>query len=183
MISTWVLQRTPTDRFTPIKRSPLVADQDLSILDKECFGCRQHTAADQEITGAGQCQTPPLRPEVSPPPRSNKLPVLPILVSTTDRRRREAAGLLQAAGDTEPGELIPGTGGALRRRTPRRDPRPDARRPHPGRRPVAEGIRRGLGCLRRRRQSPDEFDVTLVEGQSRTVSSGHCSRHRAAFVS
>ncbi|MGW8742018.1 tyrosine-type recombinase/integrase [Streptomyces sp. NPDC055794] len=39
----------------------------------------------------------------------------PILVSTTDRRRRETAGLLQAAGDTEPGELIPGTGGALRR--------------------------------------------------------------------
>ncbi|MEU3601910.1 site-specific integrase [Streptomyces sp. NPDC006798] len=44
-----------------------------------------------------------------------RLPVLPILVSTTDRRRREAAGLLQAAGDTEPGALIPGTGGALRR--------------------------------------------------------------------
>ncbi|WP_316781089.1 hypothetical protein [Streptomyces sasae] len=35
----------------------------------------------------------------------------------------------------------------------------------------------------RRRQWPDEFDVTLMEGQSRTVSSGHCSRHRAAFVS
>ncbi|MDX5569469.1 site-specific integrase [Streptomyces sp. ID05-04B] len=44
-----------------------------------------------------------------------RLPVLPILVSATDRRRREAAGLLQAARDTEPGELIPGTDGALRR--------------------------------------------------------------------
>lgn len=37
------------------------------------------------------------------------------LPGATDRRRREAAGLLQAAGDTEPGELIPGSGGALRR--------------------------------------------------------------------
>ncbi|WP_244205207.1 site-specific integrase [Streptomyces bobili] len=44
-----------------------------------------------------------------------RLPVLPILVSTSDRRRREAAELLQAAGDTEPGALIPGTGGAMRR--------------------------------------------------------------------
>ncbi len=44
-----------------------------------------------------------------------RLPVLPILVSTTDRRRREAAGLLRAAADTEPGALIPSTCGALRR--------------------------------------------------------------------
>jgi hypothetical protein len=32
-------------------------------------------------------------------------------------------------------------------------------------------------------QSTDEADMTLVEGQSRTVSSGHCSRHRAALAS
>ncbi|MFF8914339.1 hypothetical protein ACF08M_13710 [Streptomyces sp. NPDC015032] len=44
-----------------------------------------------------------------------RFPVLPILVSTTERRRREAAGLLQAAGDPGPGALIPATGGALRR--------------------------------------------------------------------
>ncbi|MFF4761090.1 LacI family DNA-binding transcriptional regulator [Streptomyces sp. NPDC001292] len=36
-----------------------------------------------------------------------------------------------------------------RHRTPRRDPRPDARHPHQGRRPVAESISRELGRLRR----------------------------------
>ncbi|MFE2447768.1 tyrosine-type recombinase/integrase, partial [Streptomyces sp. NPDC059426] len=44
-----------------------------------------------------------------------RLPVLPILVSTADRRRRTAADLLQAARNTEPGAVIPGTDPALRR--------------------------------------------------------------------
>ncbi|MGW3654694.1 hypothetical protein ACWD6R_02780 [Streptomyces sp. NPDC005151] len=44
-----------------------------------------------------------------------RLPVLPVLTSTADRRRRAAADLLQAAKNTEPGALIPGTDGALRR--------------------------------------------------------------------
>ncbi|MFB8182734.1 tyrosine-type recombinase/integrase [Streptomyces sp. NPDC055966] len=44
-----------------------------------------------------------------------RLPVLPVLVSTADRRRRAAANLLRAAKSTEPGAMIPGTDGALRR--------------------------------------------------------------------
>ncbi|MGY0065276.1 tyrosine-type recombinase/integrase [Streptomyces sp. QTS137] len=44
-----------------------------------------------------------------------RLPVLPILISAADRRRRTAADLLQAARSTEPGAVIPGTDPALRR--------------------------------------------------------------------
>ncbi|WP_406011728.1 site-specific integrase [Streptomyces sp. NBC_00984] len=44
-----------------------------------------------------------------------RLPVLPVLTSTADRRRRAAADLLQVARNTEPGALIPGTDGSLRR--------------------------------------------------------------------
>lgn len=45
-----------------------------------------------------------------------RLPVLPALLHTADQRRVEAARRLQAARDTEPGALIPGTDGTLRRR-------------------------------------------------------------------
>lgn len=44
-----------------------------------------------------------------------RLPVLPILVSTADRRRHTAADLLHAARSTEPGAVIPGTDPALLR--------------------------------------------------------------------
>ncbi|MGH2708317.1 MAG: site-specific integrase, partial [Actinomycetota bacterium] len=44
-----------------------------------------------------------------------RLPVLPTLTSTTDRRRHAAADLLQAAKNTAPGAVIPGTDGSLRR--------------------------------------------------------------------
>jgi hypothetical protein len=44
-----------------------------------------------------------------------RLPVLPTLINTTDRRRRTAADLLQAAKNTEPGPVIPGTEASLRR--------------------------------------------------------------------
>ncbi|MFF5589080.1 tyrosine-type recombinase/integrase [Streptomyces hygroscopicus] len=44
-----------------------------------------------------------------------RLPVLPVLISTTDRRRRAAADLLRAAQGTEPGALVPSTDGSLRR--------------------------------------------------------------------
>ncbi len=44
-----------------------------------------------------------------------RLPVLPTLIDTADRRRRTAADLLQAAKNTEPGALIPGTEASLRR--------------------------------------------------------------------
>lgn len=44
-----------------------------------------------------------------------RLPVLPILISTADQRRRTAADLLQTARNTEPGAVIPGTDPALRR--------------------------------------------------------------------
>jgi integrase len=44
-----------------------------------------------------------------------RLPVLPVLVSTADRRRNATAGLLQAAQATEPGAVIQGTDGLLRR--------------------------------------------------------------------
>ncbi|WP_406385199.1 hypothetical protein [Streptomyces sp. NBC_01618] len=44
-----------------------------------------------------------------------RLPVLPVLTSTADRRRRAAAELLQVARNTEPGALVPGTDGSLRR--------------------------------------------------------------------
>jgi hypothetical protein len=42
--------------------------------------------------------------------------VLPALLHTANQRRIEAARRLQAARDTEPGALIPGTDGTLRRR-------------------------------------------------------------------
>jgi integrase len=45
-----------------------------------------------------------------------RLPVLPALLHTANQRRLEAARRLQAARDTEPGTLIPGTDGTLRRR-------------------------------------------------------------------
>ena len=45
-----------------------------------------------------------------------RLPVLPALIHTANQRRLEAARRLQAARDTEPGELIPGSDGTLRRR-------------------------------------------------------------------
>ncbi|MFF3061444.1 tyrosine-type recombinase/integrase [Streptomyces sp. NPDC057909] len=44
-----------------------------------------------------------------------RLPVLPVLADTVNRRRRAAAELLAAAEHTRPGELIPDTAGALRR--------------------------------------------------------------------
>ncbi|WP_251091429.1 hypothetical protein [Streptomyces sp. Caat 7-52] len=44
-----------------------------------------------------------------------RLPVLPMLADTVDRRRRAAAELLAAAEHTRPGDLIPDTAGALRR--------------------------------------------------------------------
>ncbi|MEV0495449.1 hypothetical protein [Streptomyces atratus] len=43
-----------------------------------------------------------------------RLPVLPVLADTVDRRRRAAAELLAAAEQTRPGDLIPDTAGALR---------------------------------------------------------------------
>lgn len=46
-----------------------------------------------------------------------RLPVLPVLSGTADRRRQAAAELLQAARATAPGALIPGTDGTLRRAT------------------------------------------------------------------
>jgi hypothetical protein len=58
-----------------------------------------------------------------------RLPVLPILISTADRRRRAAADLLQAARNTEPGTVIPGTDPALRRAVAPKGRRP----PHLGR--------------------------------------------------
>ncbi|MFD4946394.1 tyrosine-type recombinase/integrase [Streptomyces sp. NPDC058409] len=44
-----------------------------------------------------------------------RLPVLPVLVSTANRRRLAAAELLRTAQGTEPGTVIPGTEGSLRR--------------------------------------------------------------------
>ncbi|MET9248705.1 hypothetical protein [Nonomuraea sp. NPDC003709] len=44
-----------------------------------------------------------------------RLPVLPALISTADRRRHTATKLLQAAQNTAPGAVIPGTSGPLRR--------------------------------------------------------------------
>ncbi|WP_438453227.1 tyrosine-type recombinase/integrase [Streptomyces asiaticus] len=44
-----------------------------------------------------------------------RLPVLPVLTATVDRRRRAAAGLLAAAEHTRPGDLIPDTAGSLRK--------------------------------------------------------------------
>ncbi|MEU8436901.1 site-specific integrase [Streptomyces sp. NPDC029216] len=44
-----------------------------------------------------------------------RLPLLPELTDTVDRRRRAAAELLAAAEHTPPGNLIPDTGGTLRR--------------------------------------------------------------------
>jgi hypothetical protein len=44
-----------------------------------------------------------------------RLPVLPTLINTADRRRRTAADLLQSAKETEPGAVIPGTESSLRR--------------------------------------------------------------------
>jgi hypothetical protein len=45
---------------------------------------------------------------------------------------------------------------------PGRDPGPHARHPHPSRRPMAEGIRRRLGRLRRRRQPPDTVMAAAI---------------------
>ncbi|MEV5500390.1 site-specific integrase [Nonomuraea fuscirosea] len=44
-----------------------------------------------------------------------RLPVLPVLVNTANRRRLTAAELLRSAQATEPGAVIPGTEGLLRR--------------------------------------------------------------------
>ena len=44
-----------------------------------------------------------------------RLPVLPVLARTAAERKTAAAQRLQAARETEPGALIPGTGGTLRR--------------------------------------------------------------------
>ncbi|HEY9367149.1 site-specific integrase [Streptomyces sp.] len=44
-----------------------------------------------------------------------RLPLLPVLTETVDRRRRAAAELLAAAEHTPPGDLIPDTSGTLRR--------------------------------------------------------------------
>jgi len=44
-----------------------------------------------------------------------RLPVLPVLVNTASRRRLAAADLLRAAQATEPGMVIPGSEGSLRR--------------------------------------------------------------------
>lgn len=42
-----------------------------------------------------------------------RIPFLPVLTGTVDRRRRAVAGLLAAAEHTRPGDLIPDTAGAL----------------------------------------------------------------------
>lgn len=56
----------------------------------------------------------------------------------------------------------------------RRDPRPDARGPHQSGRPVATGIRRGLGRLRCRRQPPVEHR-TNTRRKSPVSTSSSCA--------
>jgi hypothetical protein len=68
-----------------------------------------------------------------------RLPVLPVLVRAADQRRRTAAARLQAAGDSEPGALIPTTDGALRRAVA-----PKATGRHVWAEEVATGKRRNL---------------------------------------
>jgi Phage integrase family len=68
-----------------------------------------------------------------------RLPVLPVLVRAANQRRRAAAARLQAAGDSEPGALIPTTDGALRRAVA-----PKATGRHVWAEEVATGKRRNL---------------------------------------
>ena len=57
-----------------------------------------------------------------------------------------------------------------RRRDPRRDPRPHARHPHPGRRPMATRISRGLDDLRRRGQPPPrQGDRTVTPPRQQAI--------------
>jgi hypothetical protein len=70
-----------------------------------------------------------------------RLPVLPVLTRTAAERKTAASSRLQAARETQPGTIIPGTGGTLRRAVT-----PMASGRHVRAEGTATGKRRNLSC-------------------------------------
>ena len=117
-----------------------------------------------------------------------RLPVLPVLAATVDRRRKETAALLEAARRAQPGEQFTAAGQILARVIPaalggrqdlgRRPRHRQAPGPRQGRRARVLGVRRRRGPARHRH--PDRGTDRTVAPQPGAVPAARHRRTRAA---